>query len=120
MAGERFDGTVLLLPRPPVPEVLVFSWFKPVGVPGEETPGLPRSLEWPDETETFLRTPNFRRLSAPALAFEAERPTMLFGFGDLAEVAPLSTSLTVFSSTAVPVMPIRKLSWFSIKKMSTS
>lgn len=101
---------MLLRPIPPVLDVAVVSWFRPVGVPGEDTPGLPRSLEWPEDTDTFLLTPNLRKLSAPALAFEAERPTMLFGLGDRAEAAPLSTSFCVFSSTAVPGMPTRKLS----------
>ena len=119
-AGDRFEGMVLLRPMPPELEPVVLSGLRPVGVPGDETPGLPRSLEWPEETETFLRTPNLRRLSAPALAFDADRPTVLFGLGDRVAPTPLSTSLTVFSSTAVPVMPIRKLSWFSIKKIRTS
>jgi hypothetical protein len=95
-------GRVLLraIPPPTDPDA---SGIPEVGVPGLETPPEPR-----EDTDKLRRTPYLRRLSAPALAFEADRPTPVFG--DTGVGAPLSTSLTVFSSTAVPVMPIRKLS----------
>lgn len=80
-------------------------------------------------TETFRRMlPHFLTLSAPALAFELERPTTVLAlFGVVGVVGtfdgvgtPLWTSLTVSESAAVPCIPIKKLSWLSIKNMSTS
>lgn len=72
MPGDFFDGTVLLLWTPPL-EVVVVS-----GLPGAGEPGLGwllDALEFFDDTETFLLMPPcFRRLSAPALAFEADLP----------------------------------------------
>ena len=71
--------------------------------------------------------PNLRTLSAPALAVELDLPRRVFDlgvvgvFGDLdGDGAPLCTSLTVSGSAAVPDIPIKKLSWFSIKKIRTS
>ncbi len=113
MAGDRLDGTVLLRDMPELPA----NEVTPEGVPGLETPGLPLSLEPREDTDTLRRTPYFLRLSAPALALDAERPS---GLGERTEGGPLSTSFWVFSSTAVPDMPMRKLSWFSIKKINTS
>ena len=95
-------GRVLLRAIPPTADPGE-SGIPAVGVPGLETPPEPR-----EDTDTLRRTPYLRRLSAPALEFEADRSTPVFG--DASVGAPLSTSLTVFSSTAVPVMPIRKLS----------
>lgn len=70
MAGDFFEGTVLLLWTPP-PEVVAAS-----GLPGAGEPGLGtllEDLEFFEETDMFLRTPPcFLRLSAPALAFEAD------------------------------------------------
>lgn len=80
-------------------------------------------------TETLRRIlPHFLTLSDPALAFELERPITVFALLGVVGVAggfdgvwtPLCTSLTVSESAAVPCMPIKKLSWLSIKKMSTS
>ena len=72
MAGDFFDGTVLLLWTPP-PEAAAAS-----GLPGAGEPGLGtllEDLEFFEETDMFLRTPPcFLRLSAPALAFEADLP----------------------------------------------
>lgn len=104
-AGDFLDGRVLLRVIPP-PTDPGASGTPDVGVPGLGIP--PDPLELWEDTETFRRTPYLRKLSAPALALEADRPTP--AFGDASVGAPLSTSLTVFSSTAVPVMPIRKLS----------
>ena len=89
IAGDLLEGTVLLraIFAPAVPSGKVVL---PDGVPGLDTPGLPRSLEPRDETETLrLTAPNFRRLSAPALALDADRPS---AFGDLRDAGPLSTS----------------------------
>ena len=109
-AGDFLEGTVLLrctptpLLVPPNPE------------PGEEFPGLTPPLEsfdWRDDTEMFLRIPwlRRRRLSGPALALEADRPMFALGFGeDGVAKSPPCTSLFVFSSIAVPDMPIKKLS----------
>lgn len=79
------------------------------------------------ETETLRRMlPHLRTLSAPALALELERPTTVFDLVGVVGVAgcltgvPLCTSRTVSGSAPVPGMPMRKLSWFSIKKISTS
>ena len=79
------------------------------------------------ETETFLRK-LFHLLSALLLALELDRlttvldllgvtgePGTLVGLG-----TPDCTSLTVSWSAAVPGIPIRKLSWFSIRKIKTS
>ena len=72
------------------------------------------ALEFFDDTETFLLMPPcFRRLSAPALAFEADLPRAA-GVARVGVMgwrwAPLCTSLTVFSSAAVPLIPTKKLS----------
>jgi len=106
IAGDRLEGTVLLraIPAPTAPPV---NEVTPDGVPGLETPGLLLSLEPREDTETLRRTPYFRTLSAPALALDVDRPTAL---GDRKDGAPLSTSFCVFSSTAVPDIPMRKLS----------
>lgn len=71
MAGDFFDGTVLLLWTPP--ELVAAR-----GLPGAGEPGLGTLLddfEFLEETDKFLRMPPcFLRLSAPALAFEADLP----------------------------------------------
>ena len=103
IAGDFLDGTVLLLPRPPVGVVATAGL---VGV-------LEPSLECRELTERFLRSlPSLRTLSAPALAVEADlsRPDW---FTPTAGVSgpwgvPDSTSCTVFSSAAVPCIPIKK------------
>ena len=79
------------------------------------------------ETDTLRRRlPYLRMLSVPALALELERPTTVLDrlgvvgvLGCLTGV-PLCTSLTVSGSAPVPGIPMRKLSWFSIRNMSTS
>jgi hypothetical protein len=64
--GDLFEGTVLLLCIPPVA----------VGVAGLGAPF--DCLECLEDTDTFLRIPpNFRTLSAPALAFDADLPMVL-------------------------------------------
>jgi hypothetical protein len=77
--GDLFEGTVLLL------------WTPPVGVCVNEGPyaglaglGAPFDcLECRDDTDTFRRTPPyFRTSSAPALAFEADLPT-IFDFPEV-------------------------------------
>jgi hypothetical protein len=121
MAGDFFDGTVLLL-WTPLPEFEVAS----EGVTG--LGGTPECLDPLDETDTFLRTPPYRlTLSAPALALDEdlpmtvalERPAVV-GVRACGVEAPLSICFTVPSSTAVPSIPIKKWSWFSIKKIKTS
>ena len=76
MAGDLFDGTVLLLAKP---EVFTDPAPKPdgeAGATGVETPGLGRLCELCDDNEALRRTPPvLRRLSAPALALEDERTT---------------------------------------------
>lgn len=104
-AGDFFEGTVLLLFT-----VLAVD----VGVPG-----LCVFPEFRDETDTFRRSASyFLRLSAPPLAFDAERrkPDDRDGLA----AALLWNSFTVCGSAAVPFMPNRKLSWFSIRKIKTS
>lgn len=79
------------------------------------------------DTDTFRRK-LFHLLSAFVLALELERfttvldllgvagePGTLLGLG-----TPDCTSLTVSWSAAVPGIPMRKLSWFSIRKIRTS
>lgn len=105
--GECFDGTVLLRCTPLV-----------VGVCGAGEIGL-GAIDGADcfeETDTLLRTP-----ALILLAPELERPRRLFGARPTEGVGgPLSTSALVFSSAPVPAMPIRKWSWFSMRKISTS
>jgi hypothetical protein len=107
-AGDLFEGKVLLRCTPEV-----------VGVPMEGVTGLgrPDCRDRFEDVDTFLRTPlpSLRTLSAPTLdAADTERPmpellrpgvvgVLAWGVG-----GPLSTCLTVPSSTAVPSMPIRK------------
>lgn len=120
--AEWRDGTVLLrcIPLPMV-----------AGLPiaGDDVTAAPTDpLEPRDETDTFLLIlPHLCTLSAPALAFELDLPSPALvrpgGDGEPGEPgagAPLCTSMTVFSSAAVPCIPIRNESWFSIKKISTS
>ena len=108
IAGERFDGKVLLRETPEV-----------VGVANMGVIGLgtaPECRERFEDVETFLRTPPCkRRLSAPALeVVEAERPIpeplrpRVVGVRACGVDGPLSMCLTVPSSTAVPSIPIRK------------
>lgn len=119
-AGERFEGTVLLRWTPDV-----------VGVANAGVIGLGTAPECRDrleEVDTFLRTPlYFARLSAPALeVVDADRtmPELLrpgvVGVRACGVDGPLSMCLTVPSSTAVPSIPIKKWSWLSMRKMSTS
>ncbi len=114
--GDFFDGRVLLL-WTPLPGLLPVYGEEAAGVIGFGT--LMECFDCLDETDTFrLIPPNLRRLSAPALALDADRPKAAFrpfGMGPVGVVAcgdgaPLWTSLTVCSSAAVPVMPIKKLS----------
>ena len=71
-AGDFFDGTVLLR-YTPLPVLLLAKAVPDDGVIGLGT--LVDFLEFLDETDTFLRMPpNFRRLSAPALAFDVDLP----------------------------------------------
>jgi hypothetical protein len=108
MAGDFLEGTVLLRWIPP----LAANEPPYVGVDGLRPPF--DCLDCLDDTDTFLRTPpNFRTLSAPALAFEEDLATLclcLLGVTGVPGVAPLWTSWTVFSSAAVPLIPIRKWS----------
>lgn len=118
-AGERFEGNVLLRCTPDV-----------VGVTNAGVMGLgtaPERRERFEDVETFLRTPPYwRRLSAPALeVVDADRPIPVLFRGVVGVLAcgvegPLSMCLTVPSSTAVPSIPIKKWSWLSMRKMSTS
>jgi hypothetical protein len=106
-AGDLFDGSVLLLCTP-----------DPAGDAKAAVMGLGTAPEWRErleDVETFLRTPPYlRRLSAPALEdVEADRsmpPVLRVVVGDLpwGVGGPLSTCLTVPSSTAVPSIPIKK------------
>ena len=108
MAGDLFDGTVLLRWTPELVGVLN-AWAVGLGMAVE-------CRECLDEVDTFRRiAPYLRKLSAPALeAAEADRPSPdLFRPGVVGVRAcgvegPLSTCLTVPSSTAVPSIPIRK------------
>ena len=111
IAGDRFDGTVLLRPNPPALPALPPNADGEAGVPGIDTFGLLRSLEFRDDKDALRRTPPvLRRLSAP----------MVVALDALTDGGPLLTSSFVFSSMAVPVMPIKKLSWFSMRKIRTS
>ena len=87
---------MLLRARPPLLPVLPSAEGE-AGVPGVVTPGLLRSLELRDDKEPFRRTPPapFRRLSAPALAVEADLP-IAAAFGVLIDGGPLLTSSLVF------------------------
>jgi hypothetical protein len=69
------------------------------------------------DTDTFrLMLPHLRMLSAPALAFDPVRPTMVFdllgvvGVPGTCDGVPVWTSRTVSGSASVPCMPMRKLS----------
>lgn len=69
--------------------------------------------ECPELTETFLRTPpGCLGLSPPALAFDSDRLIPVFLVIEVGVagggVPPFCTSCTVFSSAAVPRMPIKK------------
>ena len=121
----RREGTVLLRCTPLV--LLVVLGLPIEGVTGVG-PGSDRLL-FLLVTETLRRRlPHFRTLSAPALAFELDRPmTVLDRLGVVGVPGaldgvgtPLCTSRTVSESAAVPCMPIKKLSWLSIRKMRTS
>ena len=103
--GERFDGTVLLRWTPPV-GVVANAGLAGLGAPLD-------CLECREETDTLRRMPPyFRTLSAPALAFEEDLAIALELTGVLGVpiggVPPFCTSCTVFSSAAVPRIPIRK------------
>ena len=107
IAGDILEGRVLLRWTPAAP--------MDVGVAGL---ALFELREFFEDTETFRRRlPNFRKLSAPPLALETERRTVEWEVG---RSIPPSTSFTVASSAAVPFMPNRKWSWFSIKNINTS
>lgn len=107
--GALFEGTVLLRCSPP-PFELELGVLGPVTLP----------LEFLEETDMFRRRASyFLRLSAPPLALEAERLMVVFCKGGGGYMPPWMF-WTVWASAAVPVMPNRKLSWFSIKKTSTS
>jgi len=121
--ADRFEGTVLLR---------CMALFRPEGLfsIGDAAP-CPCPLtevlvEFLDDTERFLlMLPNLRTLSAPALDVELDLPNVLLLLGVAGdpgdgEGAPLWTSLTVFSSAAVPAIPTRKESWFSMRKIRTS
>jgi hypothetical protein len=103
-AGDFLDGTVLLRVSPPV------------GVDvNAGLPGLGQPLEWKDrleEVDLCLRIePSLATLSAPALAVDADRtmPDFAVGVdGGLSTGVPFCTSSTVFSSAAVPCIPMRK------------
>lgn len=108
IAGDRFEGNVLLL-----------FILEVGGVPNGGMIGLaaaPERRERREDVETFRRTPPcMRKLSAPALELvEAERtiPELLrrgvVGVRACGVDGPLSTCFTVPSSTAVPSIPIRK------------
>ena len=76
-----------------------------------------------DDVERFLLIiPSLLTLSAAALELEAVRLTPGTWLGDIGPAmvgVPFSISSFVFSSVAVPCIPIRKWSWFSIRKIST-
>ena len=89
----------------------------------EGVPGLVLEfLECFEDTDTFRRRlPYLRKLSAPPLALETERRTLVWVVvGARGARPPDSTALTVSSSAAVPFMPNRKWSWFSMRKIKTS
>jgi len=104
-AGDFFEGRVLLRARPP-----------PVGVAvNAGLAGLGQPLEWNDrldEVDLFLRIePSLATLSAPALALDVDRTMPGFETGvdgGLSTGVPFCTSSTVFSSAAVPCIPMRK------------
>lgn len=106
-AGDFFDGTVLLRAR------------APDGVDGTAgLAGLGALFECRDRREDvdlFRRIwPSFATLSAAALAFDDDRVTPDFRLGPgvvgvlTTGVPPFCTSCTVFSSAAVPCIPMRK------------
>lgn len=107
--GDFFEGTVLLRCTPgPTIEV---------GVPG--LCALLEALEFFDDTDTFLRRVSyFLRLSAPPLALEADRRSLVAGVGVGAGAGAGSgggvtfvwISLTVCGSAAVPFIPNKKWS----------
>ena len=117
------DGVDLLLCTP-----------LPPGVIGLLTPGVTGVGPNSERLLCLLDTDTFRRkldhlLSAPMLAPELlrpmivlDRPTGVVGVdGDLpGEGTPDCTSFTVSSFAAVPGIPMRKLSWFSMRKIKTS
>ena len=109
MAGDRFEGTVLLRPILPVaPAVPKADGV--TGVPGIDTLGLCRSREFLEDREPFRRmTAVLRTLDDPALALEADLPMAAFGVCMDGGPLPVTSSLD-FSSIAVPVIPIKKLS----------
>jgi hypothetical protein len=114
-AGDFLEGRVLLRASPLV------------GVATNAgLAGLGQPLEWKDRLEAvdlFLRIePSLATLSAPALAEDEDRtmPGFVLGVdGGLSTGVPFCTSSTVFSSAAVPCIPMRKWSWFSMRKMMT-
>ena len=123
---DLLEGTVLLRPRPPRPPRPDGTLLMGVDVFGVWVP--PDSFDVFEETDTLRRRlPNFLTLSAPALAFEPDLPMTVLDLPGVAEgdeflgvCEALCTSLTVFSSAAVPCIPIRKWSWFSMRKIKTS
>ena len=77
-AGDLLDGTVLLRFTPATGDPLART--PPAeGVSGVGTPFDAVSRELRDETDTFRRTPCFLRLSAPPLAFDADRLRVTLG-----------------------------------------
>lgn len=120
IAGDRFEGNVLLL------FILEVGGVAKGGMLG--LAAAPERRERREDVETFRRTPPYlRKLSAPALELvEAERrmPELLrrgvLGVRACGVDGPLSTCFTVPSSTAVPSIPIKKWSWLSMRKINTS
>jgi hypothetical protein len=115
-AGDFFEGTVLLLAKTPVLGVAVSAGLAGLGQPFECKDRL-------DDVDLLRRIePSLATLSAPALAEDADRtiPVDCFGVdGGLITGVPFCTSSTVFSSAAVPCIPMRKWSWFSMRKIMT-
>jgi len=113
-AGDRLEGTVLLRWTAD-PVVGVARGLLNNGVAGLGAATDADFFDCFEETETFLLTPpNLRRLSAPAeLAVDPDlsMPEMTLDVvGDFpcGVGGPLCTSCTVFSSAAVPCIPMRK------------
>jgi hypothetical protein len=115
-AGDFFEGRVLLLASPLVGVVEVNAGLAGLGHPFE-------CIDRLDDVDLFLRIePSLAIFSAPALAVDGDRTMPDLGVGvdgGLATGVPCCTSATVFSSAAVPCIPIRKWSWFSMRKMMT-
>lgn len=105
-AGDLFEGTVFDRPRP-LDGVVGIAGLPGLGAPFE-------CLEWRELVDLLRRIlPSLDTLSAPALALDADLCTP--DFRDVPGVAgvmiagvPCWTSWTVFSSAAVPCIPMRK------------